>query len=239
MPKLPNRDSTSASLKGGAHRIWKAPPETDSVNALVVGIAGGSGSGKSAVARSLARRIAPHSVALVEMDAYYRNFEHLTLEERRHLNWDHPDAVDLDLFLEQLAQLRARCSVSRPVYDFSTHLRRAEAAFVDAAEVVVVEGILLFFDERARSLCDIKVFVDVDADVRLIRRIRRDMSGRARPLDEILDQYTSTVQPMHVQFVEPSKRHADIIVPGGSHNAVAMDLLVASVRERMRKSGSP
>ncbi|MGQ0767138.1 MAG: uridine kinase [Gemmatimonadota bacterium] len=210
----------------------------DFVKAFVVGIAGGSGSGKSAVARSLARRIAPHSVALVEMDAYYRNQGHLTLDERRQLNWDHPDAVDLDLFLEQLARLRAGSGISRPVYDFATHLRRSEAVFVDPAEVVVVEGILLFSDDRARALCDIKVFVDVDADVRLIRRIRRDMNRRARPLDEILDQYTSTVQPMHVQFVEPSKRHADIIVPGGSHNAVAMDLLVASIQERMRRNAS-
>jgi uridine kinase len=203
------------------------------VKPLVVGIAGGSGSGKSALARAVARAITPHSVALVEMDAYYRNHAHLSTEDRRRINWDHPDTLDLELFLAHVTLLRERKAVRRPVYDFTTHTRGIDVVDVPGADVVIIDGILLFADERTRALCDVKVFVDVDADVRLMRRIRRDMGRRGRPLDEILDQYISTVQPMHQQFVEPSKRHADVIVPGGSHNRVAMDLLVGSIRQRL------
>jgi uridine kinase len=207
--------------------------DVEVVAPLVVGIAGGSGSGKSALARAIARAVAPHSVAVVEMDAYYRNHAHLTADDRQRVNWDHPDTLDLELFIEHLEALRERRNVQRPVYDFATHTRLDDVVEVLASDVVVIDGILLFADERTRSLCDIKVFVDVDADIRLVRRIRRDMKKRGRPLDDTLDQYISTVQPMHQQFVEPSKRYADIIVPGGSQNRVAMELLVASIRQRL------
>lgn len=148
------------------------------------------------------------------------------------MNWDHPDALDLDLLVEHLQVLRAGRPIDKPVYDFVSHTRSVRTERIDPALVVVIDGILLFADERVRSLCDVKVFVDADADVRLIRRIRRDIAERGRPLDEILEQYLSTVQPMHLQFVEPSKRYADVIVPRGGHNEVAIEMLVAKIRGR-------
>ncbi|NUO62479.1 MAG: uridine kinase [Gemmatimonadaceae bacterium] len=200
---------------------------------LIVGIAGGSGSGKSTVARRIAASLAAPDVAFIDMDAYYRNFAHLPMEERRRVNWDHPEALDLDLLVEQLDELRAGRAIEKPVYDFITHTRAPRTERIEPARVVVVDGILLFADERVRELCDVKVFVDADADIRLIRRIRRDIAERGRPLDEILEQYLSTVQPMHLQFVEPSKRYADVIVPRGGHNEVAIEMLVAKIRGRV------
>ena len=210
------------------------PSDDAPLRPLVIGIAGGSGSGKSTVAHRVADALrATSSVAFIDMDAYYRDFSDLTLEERRQINWDHPDALDLELFLEQLARLAAGVPVEKPVYDFVTHRRRPEAVRVAPADVIVVDGILLFLDERVRELCAVKVFVDADADVRLIRRIRRDLDVRGRPLDEILTQYLSTVRPMHLQFVEPSKRYADVIVPRGGHNAVAVEMIVAKIHRRL------
>ena len=200
---------------------------------LIVGIAGGSGSGKSTVARRIAASLAAPDVAFIDMDAYYRNFAHLPMEERRRVNWDQPEALDLDLLVEQLDELRAGRAIEKPVYDFITHTRAPRTERIEPARVVVVDGILLFADERVRELCDVKVFVDADADIRLIRRIRRDIAERGRPLDEILEQYLSTVQPMHLQFVEPSKRYADVIVPRGGHNEVAIEMLVAKIRGRV------
>ena len=210
-----------------------SPPATG-VKPLLIGIAGGTGSGKSTVARRVAEALrASASVAFIDMDAYYRNFGQLTLDERRKVNWDHPDALDLDYFVAQLAELAAGRAVEKPVYDFVHHLRSAQTVRVEPTDVVVVDGILLFADERVRELCDVKVFVDADADVRLIRRIRRDMAARGRPLEEILDQYLSTVRPMHLQFVEPSKRYADVIIPRGGHNAVAVEMIVAKIQRRL------
>ena len=200
---------------------------------LIVGIAGGSGSGKSTVARRIAGALPAPEVAFIDMDAYYRNFSHLSMEERRRVNWDHPDALDIDLLVAHLAELRAGRAIEKPVYDFVTHARVARTERVESGLVVVIDGILLFADERVRALCDVKVFVDADADIRLIRRIRRDIAERGRPLDEILEQYLSTVQPMHLQFVEPSKRYADVIVPRGGHNEVAIEMLVAKIRGRV------
>ena len=200
---------------------------------LIVGIAGGSGSGKSTVARRIAGSIAASQVAFIDMDAYYRNFAHLPMEERKAVNWDHPDAFDWDLLIDQLTRLSRREAIEKPIYDFVTHTRSAETRHVEPTDVVVVDGILLFVDQRVRDLCGIKVFVDADADIRLIRRIKRDVAKRGRSLEEILDQYVTTVQPMHLQFVEPSKRYADIIVPRGGHNPVAVEMLVARIKERL------
>jgi uridine kinase len=200
---------------------------------LIIGIAGGSGSGKSTVARNVAENLGELSVAFIDMDAYYRNFVDLPLDERRHLNWDHPDAYDFDLLTEHLAALSQRQCIDKPVYDFVTHLRSRETRPVDPSDVIVIDGILLFVDERVRDLCDVKVFVDADADVRLIRRIQRDIKSRGRPLAEIIEQYLSTVQPMHLQFVEPSKRYADIIVPRGGNNSVAIEMIVAKIKQRL------
>ena len=203
---------------------------------LIIGIAGGSGSGKSTVAKNVADALPSLSVAFIDMDAYYRNFTALSLEERRTLNWDHPDAFDYDLLTDHLSRLAGRETIAKPVYDFVTHLRSTETTRVEPSDVIVIDGILLFVDERVRNLCDVKVFVDAEADIRLIRRIQRDMSARGRPLDEIIAQYLSTVQPMHLQFVEPSKRYADIIVPRGGHNQVASEMIVAKIAQRMERN---
>ncbi|NBW66338.1 uridine kinase [bacterium] len=190
--------------------------------------------GKSTVARRIADALTPAKVAFLDMDAYYKHRSDLSIEERRKLNWDHPDAFDLDLLSAHLMALADGKAIDKPVYDFVTHLRAEQTVHIEAADVIVVDGILLFVDERVRSRCDVKVFVDADADVRLIRRIRRDMAKRGRPLEEILDQYLTTVQPMHLQFVEPSKRYADIIVPRGGHNAVAIDLIINTILRRLQ-----
>ncbi len=205
---------------------------------LIIGVAGGTGSGKSTVSRKVAEALRGHSAAFIEMDAYYHNHAHLSLDERRRLNWDHPDRLDIELFAQHLHALRRGQRVDRPVYDFVSHTRSSATVPVSAAEVVVVDGILLFVDERIRSLCDVKVFVDADPDIRLVRRIRRDMAKRGRPLPEILEQYLTTVRPMHLQFVEPSKRYADIIVPEGGHNPVAIEMIVAQIEKRLRLRNS-
>jgi uridine kinase len=203
---------------------------------LIIGIAGGSGSGKSTVARNVAQALHAETVAFIDMDAYYRNHAHLSLAERRAVNWDHPDAFDWELLLAQLRQLAAGQAIEKPVYDFVTHLRSDRVVPVPPAHVVVIDGILLFTDARVRELCDVKVFVDADADIRLIRRIKRDTNKRGRPLEEIIDQYLTTVQPMHLQFVEPSKRYADVIVPRGGHNAIAIEMIVAKIQRRLTAS---
>jgi uridine kinase len=201
---------------------------------LIVGVAGGSGSGKSTVARKVTELLTDISVASVSMDAYYRNMSHLTLEERTQLNWDHPDVVDMELLGDQLEALASGAAIDKPVYDFVAHLRTSRTEPVSGADVVIVDGILLYWDPRVRELCDMKIFVDVEADIRLIRRIRRDMRVRGRQLNDILDQYLTTVRPMHEEFVEPTKQFADIIVPHGGRNEVAIEMIAARIQERLR-----
>jgi len=201
---------------------------------LIVGVAGGSGSGKSTVARKVAELLTDISVASVSMDAYYRNMTHLTFDERKQLNWDHPDVVDMELLGDQLEALAGGAAIDKPVYDFVTHSRAERTENVSGADVVIVDGILLYWDPRVRALCDMKIFVDVEADIRLIRRIGRDMRVRGRQLKDILDQYMSTVRPMHEEFVEPTKQFADIIVPHGGKNAVAIEMIATRIQERLR-----
>jgi uridine kinase len=205
---------------------------------LIIGIAGGSGSGKSTVANNVAELLTTSSVAFIDMDAYYKNFPSLTLDERKKLNWDHPDAFDYDLLCAHLEALGRREPIEKPEYDFVTHLRRPARTRVEPADVIVIDGILLFVDERVRALCDVKVFVDADADIRIIRRIERDTHVRGRPVDEIIEQYLSTVQPMHLQFVEPSKRYADVIVPRGGHNTIAIEMIVAKIQRRLQHASA-
>jgi uridine kinase len=200
---------------------------------LIIGIAGGTGSGKTTVARKIAEALPEASVVFLDMDGYYRNFAHLPMDERRRVNWDHPEAFDLDLFVSHLGALSRGEPIEKPVYDFATHLRSPRTERITAADVIVVDGILLFVDERIRALCDVKVFVDADPDIRLVRRIQRDMSERDRPLEEILEQYLTTVRPMHQQFVEPGKRYADIILPRGGQNAVAIEMILTTIQRRL------
>jgi uridine kinase len=207
---------------------------SDRPKPLVIGIAGGSGSGKSTVARKVGEALSRSSVAFLDMDAYYRNFAHLPMEERKRVNWDHPEAFDTDLFVSQLRELCAGRPVDKPIYDFVTHTRSERTERIQSADVLVLDGILLFADERLRELCDVKVFVDADADIRLIRRLRRDVQKRGRTLDDVIAQYLETVQPMHLQFVEPSKRYADVIVPRGGHNTIAIEMIVAKIQHRLR-----
>jgi uridine kinase len=235
---IQNRDGSAASLSGDAERISDASgsasaPSRHPAKPLVIGIAGGSGSGKSTVARKVAEALSRSSVAFLDMDAYYRNFAHLPMEERKRVNWDHPGAFDTELLASHVRELCAGQSVDKPVYDFLSHTRSVRTERVDPADVLVIDGILLFADEQTRQLCDIKVFVDADADIRLIRRLRRDVQKRGRSLDDVISQYLDTVHPMHLQFVEPSKRYADVIVPRGGHNAIAIEMIVAKIQHRL------
>ena len=197
---------------------------------LVVGIAGATGSGKTTVARRLTEALPRGSVALMQHDSYYRDRSDLSYEARCELNFDHPDSLETSLMVEHLQHLRAGKAVRIPIYDFTTHRRLADTHRLEPGAVVVVEGILVLADPDLRAMLDIKVFVDTDADIRVFRRIRRDIEQRGRSFESVRRQYYSTVRPMHQQFVEPSKRWADIIMPEGGHNQVALDLLVAKLR---------
>ena len=196
---------------------------------LVIGIAGGTGSGKTTIARKIVEALPEGTAVLMDHDSYYRDLSHLPMEERVKVNFDHPDSLDNDLLIEHIKELRAGNGVDKPIYDFKLHTRLAETEPVPWAPVVVVEGILILADPRVRELLDIKVFVDTDADIRLFRRIRRDMRDRGRSFESIRAQYYATVRPMHLQFVEPSKRWADLIIPEGGHNMVALDMVIGKL----------
>jgi uridine kinase len=204
---------------------------------LVVGIAGATGSGKTTVARRLTEELPRGSVALLQHDSYYRDRADLSYAERCELNFDHPDALETSLMVEHLQQLREGKAVRVPIYDFTTHRRQPETQRLEPGAVVVVEGILVLADPDLRAMLDIKVFVDTDADIRVFRRIRRDIEQRGRSFDSVRKQYYSTVRPMHQQFVEPSKRWADVIVPEGGRNQVALDLLTARLRTVIAAEG--
>lgn len=203
------------------------------MHSLIIGVAGGSGSGKTTISRRIAAGLAPARVAVVDMDAYYRHRPDLSLDERKRLNWDHPDAIDFPLFIEQLDVLARGEAVDKPAYDYATHLRSPIPERVGPADVVIVDGILLFTDAEVRDRCAVKVFVDTDADERLVRRLTRDVAERGRPLHEIIDQYMTTVRPMHLQFVEPSKRYADVIIPRGGENAVAIGMIISLAQQQL------
>jgi uridine kinase len=196
---------------------------------LVVGIAGGTGSGKTTVAQRLAAAMPPGRCAMIEHDAYYRDQGHLTPEERAEINYDHPAALDSALLVDHLRELRAGRAVEVPIYDFATHTRRRETRPVPPARVVLVEGILVFSEPALRAEMDIKLFVDTDPDIRLMRRIRRDLEERGRTFQSVRDQYYATVRPMHIEHVEPSRRWADLIIPEGGDNDVALDVLLGQL----------
>lgn len=201
---------------------------------LILGVAGGTASGKSLVARTLAKNLGPDDAVIIEQDSYYRDHSDLPLEERARINYDHPDAFDRELLLEHVQALLRGQPIEKPLYDYTRHRRLEQSERLEGHGVVILVGILVLEDPALRRLMDIKVFIDTDADVRLIRRIRRDTRDRGRSLESVLEQYEGSVRPMHEQFVEPSKRYADIIVPEGGRNRVAIDLLVTRVRSLLQ-----
>ncbi|WP_079530358.1 uridine kinase [Halobacillus hunanensis] len=204
---------------------------------VVIGVAGGTGSGKTSVTRSIIQRFADKTILMVEQDYYYKDQSHLPLEERLKTNYDHPLAFDNDLLIDHLKDLIQEKPVSKPVYDYKMHTRSDETIQIEPKEVIIVEGILVLEDARLRDLMDIKVFVDTDADVRIIRRMMRDINERGRTLDSVIEQYINVVRPMHLQFVEPTKRYADLIIPEGGQNHVAIDLMATKIQTVLYEKG--
>ena len=202
----------------------------DSKRPIIVGVAGGTGSGKTTIVREMLKGIDPDNVLLIQHDSYYRDRSHLPSEERANINYDHPDALETSLLIQHLKQLLAGEPTDIPIYDFVTQTRKAEWRRVQPCKVIVVEGILILADPSLRELFDIKVFVDTDPDIRFIRRLERDIAERGRTRESVVAQYMHTVRPMHLEFVEPSKRYADVIVPEGGHNLVAVDMIVTKIR---------
>ena len=196
----------------------------------MIGVAGGSGSGKTTVVRRIVDSLGPEHVTLLDHDRYYRDRNDLRLEERAALNYDHPDSLETDLLVQHVRALKGGTAVEAPRYDFTRHARLTEKDTLEPRRALIVEGILIFTDAALRDLMDIKVFVDTDSDTRFIRRLQRDVAERGRTMESVIDQYQSTVKPMHREFVEPSKRYADVIIPLGGHNTVAVDLLLTMLR---------
>jgi uridine kinase len=200
---------------------------------MIIGICGGTGSGKTTIARAIVSAVGASNVILVEQDSYYRNLADMPLDERHQANFDHPDSIDSDMLVNHLKRLRAGDSIEMPIYDFVTHTRSDRCEHIDPKPVVIVEGILIFAEPRVLSLLDVRVFVDTPDDVRLMRRLKRDITERGRTFERTLDQYERTIRPMHFEFVEPSKRHADIIIPEGGQQQIGIDFLCSMVRERL------
>lgn len=201
---------------------------------VIIGVAGGTGSGKTTVAKEILRRAGTTRIAFLQHDAYYKDLASLPLPQRAMRNFDHPDALDNVLLLAHLQALKASRAVEVPVYDFTTHTRTAQTLRIEPQPVVLLEGILIFADEALRKLMDVKIYVDTDADIRFIRRLDRDIKERGRTAESVVHQYLSTVRPMHLEFVEPSKRYADVIIPEGGFNEVAMDMIAARIRSLIR-----
>jgi uridine kinase len=200
---------------------------------FLIGVAGGTGSGKTTVARRLYESLHLDSAVFLDHDAYYCDLGHLPLEERKLVNFDHPDSLDDDLLIHHLEELLAGRAIEKPVYDFAAHNRSADTVRMEPRDVILVDGILLFVNRRLREMFDLKIFVDTDADVRFIRRLRRDLEMRGRTTDSVIEQYLTTVRPMHFEFVEPSKRYADIILPRGGQNIAGIEVIAARSRERL------
>ena len=198
-------------------------------NALLIGIGGGTGSGKTSVASALTREYGRDEVMLIEQDSYYIDQSNLPFEEREKRNFDHPDSVDFKLMKEQLTELLRGNPVELPVYDFTAHMRKRETRHIEKHHIIIIEGILALFDPDIRKMMDIKIYVETDDDIRIIRRIKRDINKRKRTLSSVIEQYYTTVRPMHIQFVESTKKYADIIIPEGSHNKVGIDILQTKI----------
>jgi uridine kinase len=212
-------------------------PAPQSHRPLIIGVVGGSGSGKTTVSRAILDATGL-GAAFIDADAYYKDLGHLELEERKQVNFDHPDALDNDLLVVHLEKLSQGAAIEKPTYDFAAHTRAQARIRVEPSEIVIVDGILLFTDPRLLALFDIKIFVDVADDIRFIRRMQRDMNERGRSVHDVVRQYLGTVRPMHLEFVEPSKRHADVILPEGGHNRIGVEMIIARVlMELQRRQG--
>ncbi len=197
---------------------------------VVIGVAGGSGSGKTSVTKAIFEHFQGHSILMIEQDYYYKDQSHLPFEERLKTNYDHPLAFDTELLIEHIQTLLRYEKIEKPVYNYAMHTRSDETIHVEPRDVIIVEGILILEDERLRSLMDMKLYVDTDADLRIIRRLVRDIQDRGRTMDSVIDQYVNVVRPMHNQFIEPTKRYADIIIPEGGQNHVAIDLMTTKIQ---------
>jgi len=202
---------------------------------IFIGITGGSGSGKTTIVNKIKTDIPKASVLVIEQDSYYKDQSELSYEERCKTNYDHPFAFDSDLLVEHLEKLSKWEDIEKPTYDYSIHNRKKERELVKPKEIIILEGILIFYDEKLRDLLDIKIFVDTDSDIRLVRRIIRDINERGRSLESVLNQYMKTVRPAHEQFIEPTKKHADIIIPEGGHNLVAIDIMVTKIKSLIKR----
>lgn len=209
------------------------PPSWSSAAPLIIGIGGGSGSGKTTIALAVVEAIGTDAVTLIQHDAYYRDLTHLPVEARSKVNYDHPDSLETNLLVRHLTELRAGSAIERPVYDFTVHNRAAETVRLEPCPVVVIEGIMVLYEPELRELMDLRVYVDTDPDLRIVRRLERDINERGRSFDSVRQQYLETVRPMHLQFVEPSKRYADIVIPEG-YNVGAVATVVAMIREVIR-----
>ena len=196
---------------------------------LVIGIAGGSGSGKTTVANEILNKVGAHRIAFLPHDAYYRELSHLPLAQRTQVNFDHPNSIETELLIHHIKSLLKGEAIELPVYDFTTHSRTGESIHVDPKKIILVEGILIFAEADLRDMFDMKIFVDTDADIRFMRRLERDIAERGRTVESVIHQYQSTVRPMHLEFVEPSKRYADVIIPEGGRNWVALDMVIAKL----------
>src|SRR5882724_13232081 len=206
---------------------------------MIIGICGGTGSGKTTVANRILETVSAEEVVFIEQDLYYRNLKDMPLDYRNAANFDHPDAIDNELLAHHLKKLRAGEPVELPIYDFRTHTRLSATTPIEPKPIVIVEGILIFAEPRLLEQMDIKVFVDTPDDIRFIRRLRRDVAERGRTVESVIEQYLATVRPMHMQLVEPSKRYADVIIPEGGHNPVSIDLLSGKIRDRLAGALSP
>ena len=202
---------------------------------LIIGLVGGSGSGKTTVARAILDALGGVDAAFIDQDSYYKDLHGMSLEERAKVNFDHPDSLDNDLLVSQLQSLASGVGIDKPTYDFAHHTRADKTERIEPRDVILVDGILLFADPRLRRLFDIKIFVDVADDVRFIRRLQRDVAERGRSMDSVISQYLATVRPMHLEFVEPSKRYADVIIPEGGHNKIGVEMIQTRVRDELRR----
>jgi len=204
-------------------------------NCIFIGVAGGSGSGKTTVAHNLVKAFKSEDAVLVEQDAYYTELNHLTIEEKAKVNFDHPNSIEFELLKEHLIQLSKGEGIERPIYDFKTHSRKEETVPIHPSKIVIVEGILLFAVPEIRDLFDVKIFVDTDADEMLLRRIERDINERGRTFESVKNQYLNTVKPMYLEFCEPSKRYADVIIPRGGENKIAINMIIAKLKRYLQK----